>query len=82
MIRAISSTSKSHLELKVEDLMSQGLSPEEARAEAIHVKAITVNASDNGQLDRLYGAAHHTLIGNVHDLPDKLVRVYSALTRH
>jgi len=54
----------------------------EARTAAIHVKAITVNVSDNGQLDRLYGGAHHTLIGNVRDLPDKLVRVYSALTRH
>jgi nitric oxide reductase NorD protein len=54
----------------------------EARSAAIHVKAITVNVVDNGQLDRLYGSTHHTLIGNVHDLPDKLVRVYSALTRH
>jgi hypothetical protein len=54
----------------------------EARAEAVHVKAITVNVSDNGMLDRLYGAAHHTLIGNIRDLPDRLVRVYSALTRH
>lgn len=54
----------------------------EARAASIHVKAITVNVSDNGQLDRLYGHTHHTLIGNVQDLPDKLVRVYSALTRH
>ncbi len=54
----------------------------EARAAGIHVKAITVNISDNGQLDRLYGQTHHTLIGNVQDLPDKLVRVYSALTKH
>jgi hypothetical protein len=54
----------------------------EARTATIHVKAITVNISDNGQLDRLYGAAHHTLISHVHDLPDRLVRIYSALTRH
>jgi hypothetical protein len=54
----------------------------EARTAAIHVKAITVNVSDNGQLDRLYGRSHHTLIGNVRDLPDRLVRVYSTLTRH
>lgn len=54
----------------------------EARAEAIHVKGITVNVSDNKQLDRLYGPSHHTLIGDVRDLPDRLVRVYSALTRH
>jgi Mg-chelatase subunit ChlD len=54
----------------------------EARAEAIHVKGITVNVSDNKQLDRLYGSTHHTVIGDVRDLPDRLVRVYSALTRH
>ncbi|PID40029.1 MAG: hypothetical protein CR984_05315 [Proteobacteria bacterium] len=54
----------------------------EARSEGIHVKAITVNISDNGQLDRLYGSTHHTIIGNVRDLPDKLVRVYSVLTQH
>jgi hypothetical protein len=54
----------------------------EARTAAIHVKAITVNASGNGQLDRLYGSNHHTLVGNIRDLPDRLVRVYSALTRH
>ena len=54
----------------------------EARAAAIHVKAITVTAVDNGQLDRLYGSNHHTRIGNIRDLPDKLVRVYSMLTRH
>ena len=54
----------------------------EARAANVHVKAITVNVRDNGQLDRLYGPSHHTLIGDVRDLPDRLVRVYSALTRH
>lgn len=54
----------------------------EARSAAIHVKAITVNISDNRQLDRLYGRNHHTRISDVGDLPDKLVRVYSALTRH
>ncbi|WP_372677335.1 nitric oxide reductase activation protein NorD [Desulfosarcina sp.] len=54
----------------------------EARAAAIHVKAITVTAVDNGQLDRLYGSNHHTRIGNIRDLPDRLVRVYSMLTRH
>jgi nitric oxide reductase NorD protein len=54
----------------------------EARAAAIHVKAIVVNASDNGQLNRLYGTNHHTRVGNVRDLPDRLVRVYSMLTRH
>jgi nitric oxide reductase activation protein len=54
----------------------------EARAEAIHVKGITVNVSDSRRLERLYGPTHHTLIGDVRDLPDRLVRVYSALTRH
>ncbi len=54
----------------------------EARATNVHVKAITVTVSDNRQLDRLYGKPHHTLIGNIGDLPERLVRVYSALTRH
>jgi len=54
----------------------------EARAAATHVKAITINAYDNGQLDRLYGGNHHTLVGNIRDLPDRLVWVYSKLTRH
>ena len=54
----------------------------EARATGIHVKAITVNISGNDRLDQLYGRNHHPCIGNVHDLPDKLVRVYRALTRH
>lgn len=54
----------------------------EARAAAIHVKAITVNSADNGQLDRLYGRTHHTLIGNIRDLPGRLVGVYGLLTRH
>lgn len=54
----------------------------EARTAGIHVKAITVNVSDNSQLDRLYGSSHHTLIGDIRDLPNQLVRVYSALTRH
>jgi Mg-chelatase subunit ChlD len=54
----------------------------EARAAGVHVKAITVTANDNRQLDRLYGKHHHTLIGNIRDLPERLVRVYSALTRH
>jgi nitric oxide reductase NorD protein len=54
----------------------------EARTAAIHIKAITVNAGANGQLDRLYGCNHNTRIGNVRDLPERLVRVYSTLTRH
>ncbi|BBO69133.1 hypothetical protein DSCA_30630 [Desulfosarcina alkanivorans] len=54
----------------------------EARSAATHVKAITIGANENERLDRLYGSTHHTRIGNVHDLPDRLVRVYSALTRH
>jgi len=54
----------------------------EARTAGVHVKAITVNINDNGQLDRLYGKSHHTRIGDIRDLPDRLVRVYSAMTRH
>jgi nitric oxide reductase activation protein len=54
----------------------------EARTEGTFVRAITVNAGDNKLLDRLYGVAHHTRISNIHDLPGRLVRVYTALTRH
>jgi len=54
----------------------------EARAKAIHVKAITVNMDSDSRFDALYGNLHHTIISDVRQLPDKLLRVYSTLTRH
>ena len=53
----------------------------EARAGGIHVHAITVDMSGAGaRLDALYGGAHHNVISDVGELPEKLPRIYRALT--
>jgi nitric oxide reductase NorD protein len=54
---------------------------QEARSRNIHVKAITVNIGCDPRLDDLYGRAHHYVIGNVRELPDRLLRLYGTLTR-
>jgi hypothetical protein len=54
----------------------------EARSRSIHVKAITVNMGTDRRLDNLYGDVHHSIITDVRELPDKLLRVYSSLTRY
>ncbi|MFW6372695.1 MAG: nitric oxide reductase activation protein NorD [Thermodesulfobacteriota bacterium] len=53
----------------------------EARAMGIHARAITVNIVGDAKLDALYGNLHHNVISDVRELPDKLLRIYSALTR-
>jgi hypothetical protein len=55
----------------------------ELRCENIHVHAITVNIrlADYSRLDELYGDIHHSVITEVSELPDKLWRIYGALTR-
>jgi len=53
----------------------------ESRSKFVHVHAITVNAVNSPHLDRLYGDVHHTVIADVKDLPDKLPRIYRALTK-
>ncbi len=53
----------------------------EAQAKNIHARAITVNLVEDAKLDELYGALHHNVISDVRELPDKLLRIYSALTR-
>ena len=53
----------------------------ESRSAFIHVHAITVNAVNSPHLDNLYGDVHHTVIADVKQLPDKLPRLYRALTR-
>ncbi|MEE4609288.1 MAG: VWA domain-containing protein [Desulfobacteraceae bacterium] len=53
----------------------------EARAKGIFAHAITVNLPAEARLDDLYGAVHHTLIGQVRELPDRLLRIYGRLTR-
>ena len=54
----------------------------EARSRNFHVKAITVNIGSDPGLDALYGRFHHHVIGAVQELPDKLLRLYSTLTRY
>jgi nitric oxide reductase NorD protein len=54
---------------------------QEARSRGIHFKAITVNIGSDPRLDDLYGRAHHHVIGDVRELPDKLLRLYGTLTR-
>jgi nitric oxide reductase NorD protein len=54
---------------------------QEARSRNIHIKAITVNIGSDPRLDDLYGRAHHHVIGDVRELPDKLLRLYGTLTR-
>jgi nitric oxide reductase NorD protein len=54
---------------------------QEARARNVHVKAITVNIGSDPQLDAMYGRVHHHVIGDVRELPDKLLRLYGVLTR-
>jgi nitric oxide reductase NorD protein len=53
----------------------------EAQAYSIATHAITVNLPGNTQLDELYGHVHHNVISDVSELPDKLLRIYGALTR-
>jgi nitric oxide reductase activation protein len=53
----------------------------EARSKHIAAKAVTVNLAGDPRLDDLYGSMHHTVISDVRELPDKLLRIYSALTR-
>jgi hypothetical protein len=53
----------------------------ESRSAFVHVHAITVNAVNSPHLDNLYGDVNHTVIADVRQLPDKLPRIYRALTR-
>ncbi len=55
---------------------------QEARSRNVHVKAITVNIGSDPRLDDLYGRFHHHVIEDVTQLPDKLLRLYSVLTRY
>ena len=53
----------------------------ENRSAGIITQAITVNLPTTPQLDDLYGPMRHTVISDVRELPDKLLRLYGALTR-
>lgn len=54
----------------------------EARSKNIYTHAITINIAGDPRLDDLYGNVHHNIISDVRELPDKLLRIYSGLTRH
>jgi nitric oxide reductase NorD protein len=54
----------------------------EARSKNIFTHAITVNFAGDPNLDNLYGNVHYTVISDVRELPDKLLRIYGSLTRH
>jgi len=52
----------------------------EARAGGIAIHTITVNIAGDGVLDDLYGKVRHSVISNVRELPDRLLRIYGRLT--
>ena len=54
---------------------------QEARSKGIHVHAVTVNIAADPLLDEMYGWNRHTVISDVTELPEKLVRIYSRLTK-
>ena len=54
----------------------------EGRSKNIFTHAITVHFAGDPKLDDLYGNVHHNVISDVRELPDKLLRIYSRLTRH
>ena len=53
----------------------------ELGARQIRFHALTVNLPADPELDRIYGKARHHVISDLKDLPGRLLRVYSALTR-
>ena len=55
---------------------------QEARSKNIYTHALTVNISGDPKLDDLYGPVRHHVISDVRELPDKLPRIYSSLTKY
>jgi len=53
----------------------------ELSARHVRFHALTVNLPADPRLDELYGKARHHVISEVAELPGRLLRVYSALTR-
>jgi hypothetical protein len=50
---------------------------------SLHIRfhALTVNLPADPKLDELYGRARHHVISDVRELPERLLRVYTTLTR-
>ncbi len=53
----------------------------EAHSKQIFTHAITVNMVRDAKLDAIYGEMSHNVISDVCELPSRLLRIYSALTR-
>jgi nitric oxide reductase activation protein len=53
----------------------------ELNARGIRFHALTVNLPADPQLDQVYGKARHHVVSDVRELPGRLLRVYSALTK-
>jgi nitric oxide reductase activation protein len=53
----------------------------ELRTRRVRFHALTVNLPADPKLDQVYGKARHHVISDVRELPGRLLRVYSALTR-
>ncbi|MDY6791498.1 MAG: VWA domain-containing protein [Thermodesulfobacteriota bacterium] len=53
----------------------------EVHSKNIYVHSITVNLAQYSKLDDLYGDVKHNIISDIRELPDKLLRIYSGLTR-
>ncbi len=53
----------------------------ELQGRRIRFHALTVNLPADARLDALYGRARHHVISDVQELPGRLLRVYSTLTR-
>ncbi|MBT8351277.1 MAG: VWA domain-containing protein [Deltaproteobacteria bacterium] len=53
----------------------------EVHSKNIYVHSITVNLARYSKLDDLYGDLNHNVISDIRELPDKLLRIYSRLTR-
>ena len=52
----------------------------EARTRGIIVHSITINIAGDSSLDDLYGRVRHSVISDVRELPDRLIRIYGRLT--
>jgi len=48
---------------------------------AVLLLSETLNVAGDPDLDALYGKFHHSLISEVKELPDKLLRIYGGMTR-
>jgi nitric oxide reductase activation protein len=53
----------------------------ELSARGIRFHALTVSLPGDSKLDDIYGKARHHVISDVRELPGRLLKVYSALTR-